>query len=241
MTSIGQGAPAMTPVRKRREIEASEILMVEHGDEHGRDAIDRGAALARDRLQCRARFEAFARKYHRRTLGGAAQCAHHHAEAMIERHRDAQPIILGQRHGTCHEAGIVDDVGVGERGALRRAGSAGSELDVDRFVGIEIAGKIIETQPMRRATNRHDLVEIQHALGLLRPDADHGLEPRQAGAVEAARFAFVDLGCNRAQLRDVVGTLEARGQNQRLAADLVEREFKLRHAIGRIDVDEDET
>ena len=161
-----------------------------------------------------AGLEAFARKDHRRALGGAAQGAHHHAEAVIERHRNAQAVILGQCHGAGDEAGIVDDIGVGEGGALGRAGGAGGELDVDRLVGIELAREIIEPQAMRRAADRHDVIEIQHALGLLRAHADHGLEPRQARAVEAARLAFIDLGRDRAQLRDVVGTLEARGENQ---------------------------
>src|SRR5688572_15608720 len=93
---------------------------------------------------------------------------------------------------------------------------------------------------MRRAAYSHYIVEIQHAFGLFRSHADHDLEPRQARTLEPARLAFLDLRRDRTQLRDVIGRLEVRGEYQRLAANLVEREFKLRHAISRIDIDEDE-
>ena len=46
---------------QRRQIEARELRMVELGDEHGRHAVKRGAALRRDGLERRQRIETFAR------------------------------------------------------------------------------------------------------------------------------------------------------------------------------------
>ena len=54
ITSIGQGEPAMMPVRSDREVEAAELGVVQLGDEHRRHAVQRGAALGLDRLQRRA-------------------------------------------------------------------------------------------------------------------------------------------------------------------------------------------
>jgi len=44
-----------------------------------------------------------------------------------------------------------------------------------------------------------------------------------------------------AQHADIVRGLEPLGEDQRLAADLVERVFQFGDAIGRIDIDQDET
>ena len=47
-----------------REIEALEFRVLQHADEHGRHAVDRGAFFARDRLETRVRVEAFGWKHH---------------------------------------------------------------------------------------------------------------------------------------------------------------------------------
>ena len=61
ITSTGQGEPAMMPVRRLVQVEAGELGMVEHRDEHGRDAVQAGAALRLDRLERRERIEALGR------------------------------------------------------------------------------------------------------------------------------------------------------------------------------------
>ena len=47
----------MMPVRSDDEVEAVELGVVELGDEHGRHAVERGAALLLDRLQDGQRIE----------------------------------------------------------------------------------------------------------------------------------------------------------------------------------------
>ena len=78
---------------QRGEIEAAEVRMIEFGDEHGRHAVQRGAAFLGHRLERRQRVEAFAREDHAGAMGERGEIAQHHAEAVIERHRDAEPVL----------------------------------------------------------------------------------------------------------------------------------------------------
>ena len=68
ITSIGQGAPAMMPVRSDDRSNLRKLRMIEFGDEHGRHAVERGAFLPLDGLQRHQRIKAFAGIDH----GGAA-------------------------------------------------------------------------------------------------------------------------------------------------------------------------
>ena len=83
---------------QRGQIEFREVGVVHLGDEHRRHAVECRAALGLDRLQGGERIEAFARIDHRRAVRQAAEIAEHHAEAVIERHRDAEPVPLGEPH-----------------------------------------------------------------------------------------------------------------------------------------------
>src|SRR4051794_20253496 len=120
---------------ERGQIEVFEIGVAEQRDEHGRHAIEPGAAFLRDSLQCGAGIKPLARKDHGGALGDAAQRAHHHAETMIQRHGNAQPVLIAEMNRCRDEIAVVDDVVVGERGALRRAGRARGELDVTASPG----------------------------------------------------------------------------------------------------------
>lgn len=61
------------------------------------------------------------------------QIAQHHAEAVIEWHRDAQPGAAVQLHDLADEKAIAEDVVVTERGSPRGTDGAGGELDVNRI------------------------------------------------------------------------------------------------------------
>ena len=69
---------------------------------------------------------------------------------------------------------------------------------------------------------------------------DDRAQRRQPCRFKLARRRTGQFGRELAQHADIVRGLETLGQDQRLAADLVERVFKLGDAIGRIDVDQDE-
>ena len=68
ITSIGQGAPAMMPVRSDVRSKLAKIGMVELGDEHGRHAVERRAFLLLDRLQRHQRIETLAGIDHGRAV-----------------------------------------------------------------------------------------------------------------------------------------------------------------------------
>ena len=95
------------------------------------------------------------------------QVAHHHAETVVERHRDAQPV--GRRasagYRLADEEAVVEDVAVRQRRALG-AGGAG-ELDVDGVVELQAS-------PVSRpgvglvpalALAEDQVVEVEHAAG----------------------------------------------------------------------------
>src|SRR6516162_8379515 len=136
MTSIGQGLPAMMPVRRLDRsnlpnsgwsISAMNIVGTPC------TAVQRSASSASS-VQ---RIEALARIDHRRPVRQATEIADHHAETVIERHRDAHPVVLGQLHRFADEEPIVEDVVMAERGALRKAGGGAGELDVDWVVELQ--------------------------------------------------------------------------------------------------------
>ena len=60
MTSMGQGEPAMMPVRSEREVEFAEARVLQFGDEHGGHAVHGRAALLGDGLERGQRVKVFA-------------------------------------------------------------------------------------------------------------------------------------------------------------------------------------
>ena len=81
-------------------------------------------------------------------MGQAAEIADHHAKAVIERHRNAYPVVLRELHRAGDEETVVQDIVVAERGALREASRAAGELDVDRVVELQFVGERRETVPL---------------------------------------------------------------------------------------------
>ena len=187
ITSIGHGAPAMMPVRSDCQVEARKLRMLQFGDEHRRHAIERRALLLLHRRQRHQRIEALAGKDHRCAMRHGREVAHHHAEAVIERHRDAHPVVLGQRHGAADEIAVVENVVVRQRHALRRAGGAAGELDVDRIVELQALRQRGQHLAMAVAPHARHLLEGDRA-GLLRSaDLDDGAQLRQLWRLQFAR------------------------------------------------------
>jgi hypothetical protein len=46
------------------------------------------------------------------------RAAHHHAEAVIERNRNADSVVFGQAHRAADEIAVVEDVVMRQRDAL---------------------------------------------------------------------------------------------------------------------------
>ena len=133
--------------------------MLELGDKHRRDAVQSCAFVARHRRERRLSIETLAGENHAGADSGAGEHAQHHAEAMIQRHRDAQTILGEERHGLRRVACVVDDVEMGERRPFGRPSRTTGELDVDGVVRIECGGKSIQPAAMARTGKRHQLRE----------------------------------------------------------------------------------
>ncbi len=123
---------------QRREIELAEPGMLQFRDEHGRHTVQRRAPLIRHGLEHRQGLEAIAGKHARRAVRHGRQHAEHHAEAVIQRHRDADAVVCGEPHALSDEEPVVHDVEVRQRRALRRTRRAARELDVENLVRVQI-------------------------------------------------------------------------------------------------------
>ena len=175
------------------------------------------------RLQGRRRVEARRRDDHRGAVGGAGQVAHHHAEAVVERHRDAHPVPLPCSRTSCaDEVAVVEDVVVRQRRALGEAGRPGGVLDVDRVV-----------RPTARPARRP--ASPCHARRPTASRSSHASEP--ISTTERSWRAV------RSDLLDharVVGGLELPAPTTSMRdAGLVEHVLELVRAVAGVDVDQD--
>src|SRR5258708_6280805 len=69
-------------------------------------------------------------------MGHATEVSHHHAKTMIQRHRDAHTRPRFNPGRFSHEEGIVDQIVVRKRGALRQTRGAARKLDIDGIVDL---------------------------------------------------------------------------------------------------------
>ena len=189
MMAMGQGEPAMMPVRRLDRSKPAKCGMIEFGDEHRRYAVKCRAALLDDGLHGRDRIEAAARIDHGGAVGEAREIAHHHAEAMIERHRDADPVVGRKPHRPTDEIAVVEDVAVGQRHALRRPRGSAGELDVGRVVGRDRKPEVRHARHLGRTREAGD----GHRTRWSRPsrggaEQDHAAQRREPGRREPAGF-----------------------------------------------------
>ncbi len=221
------------------QVHAGALGVVEHGDEHGRHAVQRGGALLGHRLQGGQRLEGGARVDHRAAVGQAAEVAHHHAEAVVQRHRDDQAVVLGEAEALADHVAVVEDVVVAEGGALGEAGGAGGVLDVDRLVELQLLAALAQLLGADLLGHRLQLLPAEHAVGRLPAEADHPAQLRQHVAVQGAERAAGQFRQQLAEHAVVVGGLEGIGADQPATAGLLERVLEFVEAVGGVDVDQD--
>ena len=225
---------------QRRQVEFGKLGMVEFGDEHGRYAVERRALLTLDGLQCRQRIESFAGIDHGCAQRDRSKIAHHHAEAVIERNRNADAVVFGQAHRAADEITVVEDVMMRQRDALGRSGGAAGKLNIDRIVELQCLGERRQRIPVPCAAQRRHLFERNRAGKSRAADLDHGAQLRQPRRVQIARLRFRQFRHQRVEHFHVVAGLECRRRNDRGASDLGKCEFKLAQAVCGIDGDENE-
>ena len=119
---------------QRGQVVVGEVGQRELGDEHRRHAVQRGAPLRLHRAQRGGRVEPGAGMTMQAPCVVQARLPEHHAEAVVERHRDADPVLPGVAAALADEEAVVEDVVVRQRRALGEAGRPAGVLDVDRVV-----------------------------------------------------------------------------------------------------------
>ena len=95
ITSTGHGEPAMIPVRSEPRSNSANARMPELGDEHRGHPVEARAPLLMQAPRRRLGIERLGRIDDRRAAAGAGQVAHHHPEAVVQRHGHAHPVPLG--------------------------------------------------------------------------------------------------------------------------------------------------
>ncbi|MCY1439850.1 hypothetical protein D9M71_561020 [compost metagenome] len=98
--------------------------MVQLGNEHGRHAIQRSGFFLRHCPQRGQRVEGIAGVNQCAAVGHAAKVGHDHAEAVVQRHRHHQPIVLGKAQAFTDHVAVVEDIAVAKGGPLGETGGA---------------------------------------------------------------------------------------------------------------------
>src|SRR5262249_840688 len=119
------------------EIETVKIRVVQLSNKHGRNAMKRRATLIRDRFENCQRIEGFGWVDHRGAMRYACQIAQHHTEAVIQRHGNAQSILMPEPHSLAYEEPIVQDIMVGQGCTFGIACRTAGELNVDWIIELK--------------------------------------------------------------------------------------------------------
>ena len=152
-------------------------------------------------------------------MAGAGQVADDHAEAVVERHRHADPVGLAVAEHLAAEEAVVQDVVVRQGRALGRAGGTRGVLDVDRVV--ERQATFTRRQPI--VVDRRALLQQRRPLVV----EDHPRSQRRA------------LGADPVQNLEVVGLPEAARHHQQREPRLVQRVSQLLRLVGRVEANQD--
>jgi hypothetical protein len=171
----------------------------------------------------------------------ACKVAQHHAEAVIQRHRDAQAIVLREAHGHAAEVAVVEDVVVSEGRALRRTGRARGELDVDRIVALQLLAERLQLVELVATRRLQQLREIDHARRDVIAEADDQFERGHLPGAQLAGRTVRDLGQQLGQDREVVARFERWRHDERPTLHQVECVLQFGAPVRRIDVDQDQS
>ena len=210
----------MMPVRSDDRSRVARVGVAEHRNEHRRHAVNRCTPFLFDGVERESRVEPGCGNDHRGAVAGAAEVGHHHAEAVIERHRNAQPVAGVEVDQLGREVPVVEDVAVRQRRTLRETGCARGVLDVDRLTVVECS------QPCPQSVGADLLSAVDEAGPVVRPDEYHLTQFR------CIRPDLVDHA-------DVVRRLERGRGDQSANTRLLQDIGQFVRAVGRIDVDQD--
>ena len=159
----------------------------------------------------------------RGAVGGAGQVAHHHAEAVVERHGDAHPVLRAcSRSASPTKKPLLSDVVVRERRALGEAGGARGVLDVDRVVELQLASR------SRRSSCEH------------RPARESSSASQSSSSTTTLRRAAGTRARTSPSMRRVVASAGTPRDRISVATpDWRSAYSQLGRLVGRVDVDQD--
>ena len=236
ITSIGTQRAGHDARAQCREVVGGEVRQGELGDEHGRHPVEGGSAEVLHGFQRRGRRERPAGDDGGGPVAERRQVPDHHAEAVIEGHRDHHAVVFGVAQLLADRIAVVEDVVVRQRGALREPRGAGGVLQVDGVVRVQ----------RRHARLQRGVPDVvspleQLGVGALRLSAGFaGGQPVQAGVREEDQLA--QLRARRQRLPrhpGVVAVPVRRRGDQHAHAVLLDHELELVAAVGGVDVDQD--
>ncbi len=237
---MGQGEPAMIPVRSEVRSNSREARVFQFGDEHGGHAVDGRAALLGDGLERGQRVEVFRRNHHRRTVRHAHHDAQHHAEAVEERHRDAQLILAGKAHALADQQAVVHKIVMAQQRALGRAGGARGVLNVDGVVKFQGRGAGRQGVGGNALAHLEQVVPGHHAGGRGRvSDKNQIAQVRQLGRLERPRRAACGLRADLEKDGRVVTLAEPPRQQESRTFRLLKGVFNLHGAVSGVKVHQD--
>src|ERR1700688_2808674 len=116
--------------------------MTKDRNEHGGYPVEVGAALFLDGTQDLERVECLAGVHHGGGVGETGEISHYHAEAVIQRYREAHTVRRADAGGLPDLQPIIQQVVVGERYSLRKPGRTAGELDVARIVALHHSHRV---------------------------------------------------------------------------------------------------
>ncbi|KAI3475675.1 hypothetical protein L1887_62893 [Cichorium endivia] len=181
--------------------------------------IQHRGALLGHRLQGAQRLEGRAGIDHGAAVGHATEIAHHHAETVVQRHRDHHAVLFAQPQTLADHVAVVEDVVVAQRRALGKAGGTRGVLDVDRVVELQLGLAATQHVVGDLPGQAEQLGPAEHAGGRRARQADH---PTQLGKLRGMQPAGRAIGQLRDQLGEhgmVVGALELLGADQQRQPD----------------------
>ena len=217
----------MIPVRRLSQVVVAKAGVLQFGDEHRRHPIQRGAPLGLDRGQGGLGLEPGGRVDHRGPVGGAGQIAQDHAEAVVQRHRDTDPVGLGVAAALADEQAVVQDVVVRQGGALGEPGGPRGVLDVDGVVELEQGLTLAPAaRPGPARPPRPAPPSPSPPPGRRSPSTTRRPRPGSSGATASEHV-------------QIVGLAEPRGQDQGRDPGLAQGIGQLGGPVGRVDVDQD--
>ena len=220
------------------EVGLREVVVGQHGDEHGRDAVEGGDVFIVDAGEGRLRREV------RDGQDGAAvghgrRHGEDHAEAVEHGDLDHHAVRGREVHAVADGLAVVDDVVVGQHDALRETGGTGGVLHVADVVDVDRGLHAVDLLD-------GSLVRILEGLfpgqGAGHPEADRDDVPEERQALRVhrlARFVVLQFGAQFIDDVHVVGVPVAVDHDEGMGVRLTEQVLRLVDLVSGVHGDED--